>query len=101
LCDLFVSHGGSGALLGALSAGIPMLAIPQGADQFMNAERVVEAGFGLRLKPSEFSSEAVRRSARQLIADGQFREVARTQQAAIAEMPDPSAVVPVLEALVR
>jgi UDP:flavonoid glycosyltransferase YjiC (YdhE family) len=101
LCDLFVSHGGSGALLGALSAGIPMLAIPQGADQFMNADRVVEAGFGLRLKPSEFSSEAVRRSARQLIADGQFREVARTQQAAIAEMPDPSAVVPVLEALVR
>jgi UDP:flavonoid glycosyltransferase YjiC (YdhE family) len=101
LCDLFVSHGGSGALLGALSAGIPMLAIPQGADQFMNAERVVGAGFGLRLMPSEFSSEAVRRAARRLIDDGQFRQVARAQQAAIAAMPDPSAVVPVLEALVQ
>jgi UDP:flavonoid glycosyltransferase YjiC (YdhE family) len=101
LCDLFVSHGGSGALLGALSAGIPMLAIPQGADQFMNAERVVEAGFGLRLMPSEFSSEAVRRTARRLIDDGRFREVARAQEAAIAAMPDPSTVVPVLEALVQ
>ena len=100
-CDLFVSHGGSGALLGALSAGVPMLAIPQGADQFINAERVVEAGLGLRLLPSELSSEAVRRTARRLIDDVQFRDAARLQQAAIAEMPDPSAVVPVLEALVQ
>jgi UDP:flavonoid glycosyltransferase YjiC (YdhE family) len=101
LCDLFVSHGGSGALLGALSAGVPMLAIPQGADQFINAKRVVEAGFGLRLMPSELTSDAVRSAARRLIDDGQFVEVARVQQAAIAEMPDPSAVVPVLEALVQ
>ena len=101
LCDLFVSHGGSGALLGALSAGVPMLAIPQGADQFINAERVVEAGLGLRLMPSELSSEAVRRTTRRLIDDVQFRDAARLQQAAIAEMPDPSAVVPVLEALVQ
>jgi MGT family glycosyltransferase len=101
LCDLFVSHGGSGALLGALSAGVPMLAIPQGADQFINAERVVEAGLGLRLMPSELSSEAVSRTARRLIDDVQFRDAARVQQAAIAEMPDPSAVVPVLEALVQ
>jgi UDP:flavonoid glycosyltransferase YjiC (YdhE family) len=101
LCDLFVSHGGSGALLGALNAGVPVLALPQGADQFMNAERVVAAGFGLRLMPSEFSSDAVRRTARRLIDDGQFRDVARAQQAAITEMPHPAAVVPVLEALVQ
>ena len=101
VCDLFVSHGGSGALLGALSAGVPMLALPQGADQFINAERVVETGFGLRLMPSELSPEAVGRAARRLIDDEQFREVARAQQAAIAEMPDPSDVIPVLQALVQ
>ena len=28
-CAAFVSHGGSGALLGALRAGVPMLAIPR------------------------------------------------------------------------
>ena len=42
----FVSHAGSGATLGALRAGVPMLAIPQGADQFLNAERVVERASG-------------------------------------------------------
>jgi UDP:flavonoid glycosyltransferase YjiC (YdhE family) len=99
LCDLFVSHGGSGALLGALSAGVPMLAIPQGADQFMNAARVVQTGVGLRLMPSEVSVAAILDSARRLIDDDRFRAVARAQQAAIAEMPMPSAVVPVLEGL--
>ena len=45
---VMVSHGGSGAMLGAIAAGVPILAIPQGADQFMNAGRIVEAGLGLR-----------------------------------------------------
>ena len=40
-CDLLVSHAGSGAMLGALAAGVPMLAVPQGADQFVNAEAIV------------------------------------------------------------
>jgi UDP:flavonoid glycosyltransferase YjiC (YdhE family) len=100
LCALFVSHGGSGATLGALDAGVPMLAIPQGADQFMNAERIIEAGFGIRLMPSEVSPAAIRDGARRLIDDDRFRAVARVQQAAIAEMPPPSAVVAVLEGLV-
>jgi UDP:flavonoid glycosyltransferase YjiC (YdhE family) len=100
-CDLFVSHAGSGATLGALNAGVPVLAVPQGADQFMNAERIVEVGFGLRLMPSELTPSAVHDSARRLIEDDRFRAVARAQQAAIAEMPSPASVVPVLEALVN
>lgn len=38
--DLFVHHGGSGTTLGALSAGVPQLLLPAGADQFANAEAV-------------------------------------------------------------
>jgi UDP:flavonoid glycosyltransferase YjiC (YdhE family) len=99
-CDAFISHGGSGATLGALNAGVPMLAIPQGADQFMNAEQVIHAGFGLRLRPSEVSPASIRDSVRRLIDDDRFRAAARVQQEAIAEMPSPSAVVPILEGLV-
>ena len=88
-------------MLGALNAGVPILAIPQGADQFMNAERIVEVGVGLRLMPSDLSPISVRDSARRLIGEGQFTRVARIQQAAIEEMPTPHAVVPVLEALVN
>lgn len=100
-CDLLVSHAGSGALLGALSAGVPMLAIPQGADQFMNAERIVQVGLGLRLMPADLSPGTIRDSTRRLLSEGRFVGVARTQQAAIEEMPTPHSVVPVLEALVN
>lgn len=99
-CQLFVSHAGSGALLGALNAGVPMLALPQGADQFTNAERIVDIGLGLQLLPPDLSATAVRDSARRLLVDSQFARVARSQQEAIEEMPTLESVVPVLEALV-
>jgi UDP:flavonoid glycosyltransferase YjiC (YdhE family) len=94
-----ISHSGSGATVGALAAGVPMLAIPQGADQFFNAEAVVRLGAGLRLLPSEFTAAAVRDAARELLSDRRFADVARAQQSAIREMPAPASVVPVLENL--
>jgi len=99
-CDLFISHAGSGAMLGGLTAGVPMLAIPQGADQFMNAERIADVGVGLRLLPTELDSNAVREAARRLIDDRRFAMAARAQRDAIASMPSPETVVTVLESLV-
>jgi UDP:flavonoid glycosyltransferase YjiC (YdhE family) len=99
-CDLLVSHAGSGATLGALGAGVPMLAVPQGADQFLNAEAIVRVGAGLRLLPAELTASAVRDAVRQLLDDRRFADVARAEQAAIREMPAPESVLPRLEALV-
>ena len=98
-CDLLVSHAGSGAMVGALAAGVPMLAIPQGADQFLNAEAMVRFGAGLRLLPAELTAVAVRDATRQLLTDRRFADVARAEQAAIREMPTPESVVPLLERL--
>ncbi len=100
LCDAFVSHCGSGALLGAINAGVPMLAVPQGADQFMNAERVLAAGIGLRLMPEGMGSDAVREAIASLIADDRFRRNAAAAHSATLQMPTPDEVVPVLEDLV-
>jgi UDP:flavonoid glycosyltransferase YjiC (YdhE family) len=99
-CSAFVSHGGSGALLGAINAGVPILAVPQGADQFLNAETIIRAGIGRRLMPAELSSEAVREAVRALIDDGGYLETVRSHQASIESMPPPEAVIPVLEGLV-
>ena len=46
-CSAAVIHGGAGTMLGALAAGLPLLCLPQGADQHGNADRVVAAGAGL------------------------------------------------------
>jgi len=98
-CDLLISHAGSGATLGTLNAGVPLLAIPQGADQFVNADRIVSAGAGLQLLPHEMSAEAVRDGVRRLLDDGRFTLAARRIADQIAEMPMPAAAVPMLEAL--
>ncbi|MBL7517058.1 glycosyltransferase family 1 protein [Frankia sp. CNm7] len=48
-CDLVVSQGGAGILLGALAHGLPQLVLPQGADQFTNGAAAQRAGVGLVL----------------------------------------------------
>lgn len=44
-----VCHGGSGSLLGGLAAGLPVVIVPQGADQPHNGRLVAAAGAGLTL----------------------------------------------------
>jgi UDP:flavonoid glycosyltransferase YjiC (YdhE family) len=50
---LVVCHGGSGTVLGALAAGVPMVVCPLFADQRANAALIGEAGAGLVLAAGE------------------------------------------------
>jgi UDP:flavonoid glycosyltransferase YjiC (YdhE family) len=43
---LVVCHGGSGTVLGALGAGVPLVIVPSFADQFENARRLEGVGAG-------------------------------------------------------
>jgi hypothetical protein len=44
---LVVCHGGSGTVLGALAAGLPLVIAPMFSDQFPNSQAIAEAGAGL------------------------------------------------------
>lgn len=44
---LVVCHGGSGTVLGALAAGLPLVLTPMFSDQFPNAETIANAGAGV------------------------------------------------------
>ncbi|QFU92647.1 glycosyltransferase [Amycolatopsis sp. YIM 10] len=87
--DLVVHHGGSGTTLGALAAGVPQLLLPQGADQFANAEAVSAAGSGIT-----GTTGAIAEDARKLLApkENPYREAARLIQAEIATMPSPEEI---------
>ncbi|MEU4761953.1 glycosyltransferase [Actinosynnema sp. NPDC023794] len=91
--DLVVHHGGSGTMLGAFAAGVPQLLLPQGADQFTNAQAVLDAGAGARLLPDELSREAVTAAAGALLVDDAARAGARRLAIEIATMPSPAEVV--------
>ncbi len=91
--DVVVHHGGSGTTLGALAAGVPQLVLPQGADQFANAEALAAASAGLCLLPEELTATAVAEHTRTLLrADSGHRDAARTIAEEIARMPAPADV---------
>jgi UDP:flavonoid glycosyltransferase YjiC (YdhE family) len=95
-CDAVVSHGGSGSLLATLAAGLPMLLVPQGADQFENAAHAAQIGAAKVLLPNELTEDAVRAAVAGLLEDQSYRESAARVAAEIAAMPPPEELVPVL-----
>lgn len=96
-CAALVCHGGSGTILPALGRGIPLVLIPQGADNFTNAGRCADAGVGLVLRPGEVSPDAVRTAVRRVLDDEDFKVHARDVGAEIAAMPEPDDVSARLE----
>lgn len=98
-CDVVVAHGGSGTTLAALARGLPLLLLPQGANQFSNAERCAGLGVGIRLLPGEVAPGAVHGAVRALLDQPHYRERAGDVAGEIERMPAPHAVVPLLEAL--
>jgi UDP:flavonoid glycosyltransferase YjiC (YdhE family) len=91
--DLVVHHGGTGTTLGALAAGRPQLVMPQGADQFVNAELLADQGAGRRLVADEITPAAITEQAQHLLTDADHRDAARAVAAEIGAMPAPDEVV--------
>lgn len=99
--DLIVHHGGSGTMLGALSNSLPQLILPQGADQFVNADKIVSAGLGLSLEPDSVNPDSVAKAAQSLLTDSSCRDAARSVRREMTAMPQPTDVVPVLVKLAK
>ncbi|MCG8921460.1 glycosyltransferase [Lentzea sp. CC55] len=94
--DLVAHHGGAGTTVAAMSNGLPQLVLPQGADQFRNAEIVANTGLGAQLVGEDFTADAVREAAGRLLGDTGVRAATARVAAEIAAMPHPDEVVPKL-----
>ncbi|ASZ14450.1 hypothetical protein KTO58_01570 [Chitinophaga pendula] len=65
--QLVVSSGGLGTISQTLMFGLPILVLPQAADDFDVAQIAVEAQFGLRIDPKQVSPEKVRHAIDELL----------------------------------
>ncbi|MCK1795369.1 glycosyl transferase [Streptomyces sp. XM4193] len=84
--DAFVTHAGMGGCGEGLLAGVPMIAVPQAAEQFMNADRLVELGVGRRIDTADATAENLRTALDELVADpARSRRSAQLRAAARAE----------------
>jgi UDP:flavonoid glycosyltransferase YjiC (YdhE family) len=97
LCSAVICHGGAGTTLAALASGLPVLVVPQGADQYVIAERVVASGAGLRLLPTEVNANSIRATVEALLGESAQGSNARRLQIEIAAMPGPEAAVESVE----
>ncbi|MGW1816076.1 macrolide family glycosyltransferase [Streptomyces sp. NPDC002125] len=80
--DAFVTHAGMGGCGEGLLAGVPMIAVPQGAEQFMNADRLVELGVARRLDTADATAESLRTALTDLVTDPERATRSRQLQAA-------------------
>jgi len=96
MCSLVVSQGGAGVMLGAIALGLPQLILPQGADQFRNAEAAARAGVALALAPADVTPSRVGSAARTLLDEPAFRTATNQLEKEVAAMPHPDQVLTTL-----
>lgn len=94
-----VTNGGSSTVRAALAAGLPLVIVPMEWDQFDNAQRVVEAGAGIRLDANRCTPARVRAAVRRVLAEPSFRANARRLGAASARYGGPALAATLLESL--
>jgi UDP:flavonoid glycosyltransferase YjiC (YdhE family) len=97
LCTVVVSHAGSGTLSGAMSHGLPQLCLPQGADQFRNADALAACGAGISLEGNDVTESTIANAIQGLLEESSFRHNAEKLQREIGEMPTPDEVMAQLE----
>ncbi len=72
-CDLLITHGGNNTVCEGFHFGLPMIGLPLFWDQYDNAQRLHELGFGIRLDTYGFADEELTSAVDTLLADGDLR----------------------------
>jgi len=73
LVDLVITHGGNNTTTECFHFGKPMIVLPLFWDQYDNAQRVHETGFGVRLPTYSFADDELTGAIELLLADGALR----------------------------
>ena len=98
-CAAVVSLAGSGSVLGALTHGLPMVCIPLGADQPLNAERCTALGVGLELDALTLTPDDVLAATTAVLTEPRYRASAEGVRAEISAMPSSRNALTLLEEL--
>ena len=99
--DAVITHGGNNTVTESLYFGKPMVLLPVFWDQYDNAQRMHETGFGIRLDTYGHEPEELPRAVERLLADAALRDrldaVSRRLQAA----PGTERAADLIEGLLR
>jgi UDP:flavonoid glycosyltransferase YjiC (YdhE family) len=85
--DLVICGGGHGLVAKALLAGVPMVVVPGGGDQWEIANRLVRQGSAQLVRP--LTSESLVAAVSEVLSSPQYRSAAKRAGASVAEVDDP------------
>jgi UDP:flavonoid glycosyltransferase YjiC (YdhE family) len=85
--DVVVCGGGHGMLSKTLLAGVPLVVVPGGGDQWELANRVARQGSARLIRP--LTAEALVAGVAEVLSSPRYREAARRAGETIAEVADP------------
>lgn len=85
--DLVICGGGHGMVAKTLLAGVPLVVVPGGGDQWEMANRVVRQGSARLIRP--LSAEALVAAVSDVLSSPKYRQAARLAAASIAGVADP------------
>jgi MGT family glycosyltransferase len=86
-CDLLITHGGNNTVCEGFSFGLPMIGLPLFWDQYDNAQRLAETGFGARLPTYDWSEAELVGTVERLLADDGLRARMGAIATAVREQP--------------
>ena len=98
-CDLLITHGGNNTVCEGFHFGLPMIALPLFWDQYDNAQRLRETGFGERLDTYAWTDDELIGAVNRLLADDGLRARMKTNAAAIQADPGRVRGADVIEAV--
>lgn len=85
--DVVICGGGHGMLSKTLLAGVPVVVVPGGGDQWELANRVVRQGSAKLIRP--LTGDALAAAVGEVLSESGYREAARRAARGIAEVADP------------
>ncbi|HKP40130.1 glycosyltransferase [Mycobacterium sp.] len=85
--DLVICGGGHGMVSKTLLAGVPLVVVPGGGDQWEIANRVVRQGSAQLVRP--LTAEALAAAVTEVLSSPRYREAARRAGASVSEVVDP------------
>jgi UDP:flavonoid glycosyltransferase YjiC (YdhE family) len=90
-CDVMITHGGNNTVGEAFTFGVPTIVLPLFWDQYDNAQRIDECGYGIRLSTYEFTDDELHSAIERLADDHDL--AARLAAASIRLQASPGRVL--------